>query len=797
MRKSVTALVIGSAIWCGPALAQESASTAPPEKETLPTIPVQDLSAKPEEPAAKEDTGTTQLESVVVTATKRKRSLRDIPASIDEFNGARLESEGKTNIADFIQEKPGVVMTSIAPNLNKISIRGIATDAYPGSPLSSGTGIFIGDTAFADPFITNIQPDFSAFDLQSVEILKGPQGTLFGGSALAGAIRYVLQEPVLSEWQLRTFGQYVAPADGTAVYSGGAVVNAPIGDSLAVRLGYVRQNYPGIVDNALSGEKDVDYTTGNQYRALLLWRPLDALDVKLSHVEQDTDTPNATPLVDSRDGPRETSLKILPQPSITGFGIDSLEASYDFGPVRVTALGSRTFKDWYLNADATAAITGPPNQPPAGLPLPIPWPLPLPLPLDLNSETGSFQLVNDNSKLYSEELRLQSTGRDGLQWLVGVFNVDYKVFFEILTDTVANRDLHQAAGTPTDVYYESTLIYAVTNVKAHERALFFDLGYKFWDRLELTAGARFYQTQVKGGFKGIGIVPRSQNGGMNFDYSDHDISEKGVSPKFTATLEASRHISTYFSAARGFRFGGLQSVPSNEMNGVPPEYKSDSLWNYELGLRTQWLGNTLHFDTALFYIDFKDPQIALRTAQSPPLAYLANVGHAVSKGFESSLVWLTPLGVRMELAGGLTDAHTTVPFTAPDPTASSGQTVIEAGAQMPGAARSQYAAALNYVTPQLGPFNIGARVAYNYVGKGYGGLTKSHPINDYGTLNAGITLTSVAWRVRPQLSLNVSNITNVTAPTFGAAVKPVVGNTYDLWYLNPPRTISARLALEF
>ena len=782
----LTALVMGLTVCCARAFADEPA---------LATIPVQEQSAQADKPAAKEDTGTTQLESVVVTATKRKKSLREIPESIDEFNGARLESEGKFNIVDYIQEKPGVTMTTIAPNLNKISIRGIGTDAYPGSPLSSGTGILIGDTSFGDPFITNIQPDFSAFDLQSVEILKGPQGTLFGGAALAGAIRYVLQEPVLGEWQARAFGQYVAPTDGTPVFSEGGIVNVPIGDTFAARFGYVRHKYPGIVDSVLRDMKDVDGTTGNQYRGLLAWRPIDALDVKFSHIQEDTATPNATPLVDSPNGPRQTSLKILPQPSDTRFGLDSLELGYDFGPVRATALASRTFKDWHLIADATAAITGPPNQPPGGLPLPIPSPLPLPG--GLNTETGSFEVVNDDSKSISEELRLQSTSNHGLQWLVGVFNIDYKVFFEILDDTIANRDANQAAGTPTDVYRESSLFYGVTNVKAHERAVFFDLGYKFWDHLDLTAGARLYQTEVKGGFAGVGSVARLQNQGQDFNYSDHDIAEKGVSPKLTATFNFSRDVATYFSASRGFRFGGLQSVPSSSMNGVPPQYKSDKLWNYEIGLRTSWLGNTLHFDNALFYIDWKDPQIALRTAQSPPLAYLDNIGHAISRGCESSLVWLTPLGVRLELAGGLTDAHITVPFTAPDPTSSSGQRVVPAGSKMPGTAKSQYAAALNYVTPQIGPFNIGARVDYHYVGKGWGDIIEVHPINDYGTLNAGITLMNATWRLKPQLALNVSNITNVTAATFGASVKPVVGNLYDLWYLNPPRTITARLALEF
>ncbi|HUS24003.1 MAG TPA: TonB-dependent receptor [Candidatus Binatia bacterium] len=799
MRKTVVAVIIGCGLFCASAFAQDAATeppgegaaaqdtspaAAPPAADAPPpSAPPPDTIPVKTEPAPTPPADSTRLEDVIVTATKRQKSLREIAGSIGEFNGARLENEGKISLADFIEQKPGVTLTSLGPHLVKVNIRGIASDAYFGAPLPSPTGMFIGDTAFGDPFITNVQPDLSAFDLARVEVLKGPQGTLFGGAALAGAIRYVLEEPVLGEWQARAFTQYDAPSDGSAALSEGVALNAPLfGDRLAVRLGYVNRNYPGITDSSRNPRKeDVDDSKGEQLRGIVSWQPLDALGVKFTHLQQDSFTANAIGFADSADGPRENNKKVLPQPSIADFGMDSLEVGYDFDTMRLVALTSRTSKNWYIDVDISYVITGPPDD-------------------DFDPDNGTFQITDDRSKSLSQELRLQSTDKHGLQWLVGLYNVDYKVFFEITDDTVRNRDLNAALGTDPATYHESTLLYAVTDIKAYEKAGFLDLGYRFWDRLELTAGARLYRTQVKGGFFGTGALARQQNNGQNFDFSGNELTEKGVNPKVTATFDFTHDLSAYALASRGFRFGGIQTVPSSDSNGVPPDYKSDTIWNYELGMRTSWLDNKLHFDTTLFFIDYDKPQVVLRTnnASGLNLAYTDNVEHAISQGFETALAWLTPLdGVRFELSGGYTDSHITAPFRAPSPYTSSGSTVVPAGARMPGVARYQYLAAINYVAPPIGVFDIGGRVDYSYIGGGVGTLLQERPINDYGTLNGGISVSTAAWRLRPRLSFNVSNITDVTAPKLGYTVKPVPGGLVDVWYLNAPRTYSARLGLEF
>jgi iron complex outermembrane recepter protein len=757
-----------------------SSADTPPETELLPTISVADRSGPPQEPAPTPNPKA-HLEEIVVTATKREKSLRDIPASISAFDGDQLEILGNLGLTDYLQKKPGVTITEISPGLVRMSVRGISTDASPLSPLPSATGVFIGDTAFSDAYISNIQPDLSAFDLSTVEVLKGPQGTLFGGTALAGAVRYVLNKPEMGVWQARGFTQYVSATEGSTALTSGVALNAPVyEDALAVRLGYVNRKYPGVTDIVREERlEDVDEGGGEQLRGILAWQPVDKLRFELTHLAQDYAADMAVTTTESRDR-RENPRTILPVPTFSDFQLNSLDIAYDFETMRLISLSSLIEKNWDLYADSTAALVGvpPPGYPP---------------------ELGAFLTIRNYSDAFSQELRLQSVDSD-LQWMIGAYLYKLDLLFELFIDTIAHQMLLGASGYPGDVDTsspgnETSLLYALTNNEATEQALFLDVGYTFWDALEVSAGARFYKTRVRGGFFGTGVLAKGINNGMNVNYTDNDLQEDGVNPKFTATYHFTPSISTYVQAAKGYRFGGLQSVPSTPNNSVPISYKSDSLWNYELGLRTSWFDNTLQFDPTVFYIDYKNPQIVQSTT-GIPINYTDNVGAAESKGWEAQLRWLTPIpGLTLNLAGGVTESRTTVPFTA------AGGEDVPPGAWLPGSAESQYSAAIDWLGFIDRPFNVAAHVDYTYIGRAFANIQNTIPVNDYATLNVGLIFSNTSWRLRPTLALNVANVLDETAATYGSIGKPIInfeGNrNYESFILNPPRTISARLALEF
>lgn len=719
-------------------------------------------------------------EEIVVTATKREQRLRDIPASIDAFQGDELETLGQLGVADFIERSAGVTISAGAPTIQRVSIRGIGTDTSPGGDIPPTTGVFIGDVAFTDPYLAGIQPDLSAFDLASVEILKGPQGTLFGGSALAGAVRYVLQEPEMGEWQVRGFSQLASPDSGSQAWTNGVVVNVPLaGESLALRLGYVNREYPGLTDiTRTPRRKDVDASEGEQIRGILTWRPSAASELTLTHLSQDFAADDAT-YFSSLPDRHETDRVVVEQPAGSEFVLDSLEAGYDFGDMRLVSITSQTTKHLNALVDVTAGF----NFTPDGYP----------------PELAFVTTIDNDSEAWAQELRLQSMGDEGLQWLVGAYWYQHDYSLDLLIDTAAHiagdNVLHESLLTSVGfgpflalVPPDATMISsAVGRTRTTERALFFDLSQTFWDRLEVSLGARFYQTQVEGGFTGDGLLVRAINFGMPFDARDNQLEEEGVSPKFAVLYRFAPNLSAYASASRGFRFGGVNSTPTTLSTTVPRLYESDSLWNYELGLRSSLFDNALQFDITGFYIDYENPLLAQRTQDALQLAYFDNVGAAVSQGVEISARWRTPIdGLVLDLDAALTDAHITEPFIAAD------GTLVPSGAQMPGAAETQYSATMSYAAP-LGPMNLGASLNYTYIGEGYNDIVHSFAINDYGTLNAGVSLGDDAWT----LSFNATNILDEITPKGGAMVSTFSYGRVPQYVLSQPRTLTLRLGVEF
>lgn len=756
--------------------------------ESIPTIPV--LQLAPEDgapPMEVREAGPAQLEEIVVTATKRAQSVRDIPASITAFSGEKLESSGQLNLNDFIQKSPGVTAAQGAPGFTRLTFRGISTDTLPTAGNSQPVGIFIGDTAFTDPYIANIVPDLSAFDLAGVEVLKGPQGTLFGGSALSGAIRYTLTEPSLGLWQVRGFSQYADPKDGSTALTHGIAINAPIPDSnIAARLNYVHREYSGTVDDVRAGRKDVAASSGNQIRGQVLWQPGN-WKFKFTHITQDFSGDNQLNEVVSPTGPRENGETVLEAPAEHEFGLNSLEAIYDFESMRVVSLTSSVHRDAYFSRDITGILAG---TPPPGYP----------------ATAGILTEVIDNSENISQELRLQSTGDGAFNWLVGAYYFDYEMFFNILIDTPLNQSLlgegsllgenpllagvFGLLGLPNPGG-ATALLDGTSNAESSEKAVFADLSYEFWDRLTLSLGGRFYETEVSGGFIGTGLlIAGNQNDGLQSN-SLATIKERGFNPKASATFVINEHASLYASVAKGFRFGGLQSVPSTATNGVPPTYKSDTLWNHEIGLRTQWLDNTLQADLTAFYIRYKDP-IITQSTQGIPLGFNTNVSGAISRGLESSILWNTPLeGLTFAFSGGLTDAYITEQFEA------SNGDIVEPGTEMPGAARHQFSTTLSYLG-YWDRYTFAPSLNYTYVGRGFSNITHDVEINGIGTLNAGLVLGTLGVRGNPAIAINLTNLTDEVAPVAGAAGTTLVTQQRTQGFLlNPPRTITARISFEF
>lgn len=741
----------------------------------------------------------TVLEEIVVTATKREKALRDIPISIAAIDGESLEAQGILSINDVLEKTPGVTGNSARPGDQRIVVRGVSTSASPTSTVPYPVGVFIGDTALNEPYAASITPDLSAFDLAAVEVLKGPQGTLFGGAALSGVLRYRLNDPMPDRWETRYFAQYIAPEDGSQAFAQGLVVNAPLfGEqgNLGARLAYIRREYPGVIDDLRAGQaaEDVDRGEGDQMRAALLWQPDDRLQLKFTYLDQDYAADNGLIISDNPEGPRATSGALIPWPNRHRFGLYNLEIQYDWDTLRLVSSSSRTEKERFNIIDSYGGILG--------------------TPLPGTPDALAIPFLNDQeSRSFQQELRLQSNSSGDLEWLAGVYYLRspiryfLKLNVEALNQTGALGqdvldgvlDLAEALGLGdvlgntldallpgvTNLECELAVLCAETNALAEEKALFFDLTWHPWRSLEVSLGARLYRTSVAGGFTGQGIGARLVNNGMSPADFTTTITEQGINPKFALTYRFTDQHSLYALANRGFRFGGIQNIPEDELQNVPATYKSDYIWNYELGLRTRWFDQRLEFDVTAFHIDYSDALVVLKNAIQ--INYYDNVGSARSDGFEANLRWLTPIpGVILSLAGGTVDARTTEDFMA-------GRDEIPAGKPLPGSAEYQYSANLAFFGSPNWKVNVSGLLGYAYVGKSYNDIANEDIVNDYGTYNVGLNFSVPSWPGQPTLALNVLNLTDETAPV--SVIRAAVGN--DFYILNTPRTITARFSLEF
>ncbi|HVT37257.1 MAG TPA: TonB-dependent receptor, partial [Nevskiaceae bacterium] len=325
----------------------------------VPTIPVQSQAAAEPEPA-EAGPRAAQLDEVVVTATKREANPRDLPASVSAVRGEDLEKHGYQGQEDFLKLIPGVTFANDTVTANRITIRGIGADLNT----SNTTGVFIGDVPFEDPTLPRVTLDPNPFDLARVEVLKGPQGTLFGGSALNGAVRYVPQDPELGSWEARTFAQYEVVNQGGMAPVAGAAVNVPAGDTLAFRLVGFHRNAAGWVDDLQRHLQDVNTLVQDGGRLMALWQPDGRWKVSAMGVVQDTRVADSS-ITDNRDGRLSRSDTPQASPINTRYDLETLGVQYSFPAFDILSQTSRTSKHFGGIEDASRIGNLTDNPPPS------------------------------------------------------------------------------------------------------------------------------------------------------------------------------------------------------------------------------------------------------------------------------------------------------------------------------------------------------------------------------------------------------------------------------------------------
>ncbi len=745
---------------------------------TLAEISVTPLAEEPESAVLTEDkpSDAVQLDDVVVTVTKRAQVSRDIPSSMTVLGGEKLEQLGIRKLKDIFTLVPGVNMQDeLAGHQRKISVRGVG----PQTGTNQTVGSVMGDIPISDPYGASTVVDPNPWDMRTVEILKGPQGTLFGATSLAGLIRYVPNNPELGLWQGKAFYDYTSIDRGGTGATYGAALNVPLGDTLALRASGIVQELPGLLDSDNPARREEDVDTGRSWngRIMGLWQASDRLTINAWYTqeERNSDDINFTTF---REGNYTRDDAPTASPTTNEYKLATLDLRYAFDWATLVSLSGYQQKTSDIDIDASNLLVPAAR---AGISY---------LRATRNAQTDGVL----------QELRLVSPDDGGkLSWLIGGFYSTYSASIQaqLLLKPGALGPLTALLGAPLVEPLLALLgedgISASSSgydpLEANEQALFGEANYDFSDSLRLTLGSRLYSTEVQGTLESSGATA-GNNG------ATPGTEEKGWSPKIALTYKPSNDLMFYATVSRGFQFGGF-NLPTLPSPNIPLSFESSTLWNYEIGTRTDWLDRTLRFDLTAFFIDWKNPQVKQIDSVGTS-SYVDNVGGTHNIGVETTIRWLTPIdGLSIEQAASYIEARTTESFDD-----ASGVTVPE-GTLMPSSPLVQSVTTLAYIQP-FGNWMTQTSLINSLVDKNWADITHRTQVGDFSLLGFNFNITRTDWSWTPSLTLSVNNITNVQEVVAGfgpdpngaqGAIDDILGNSSYVY--TQPRSFVVRLSAEF
>lgn len=555
------------------------------------------------------------LEEVVVTAEMRQQRLMDVPASITAITGDEIARTGAATIEDLQYEVPGMSIAEFSPGQQRIEINGISD--YEGLPT---VGVYLDEMPLNMNFAGSGM-DLRLLDMQRVEVLRGPQGTLYGQGSLGGTIRYITHPP-----DLDAFGGDFS-AEGASIDGGGVdwktdgVLNMPVVQGrLGVRLVADYENFGGWIDETLLNVRHANDGKDYTVRATGLWLPIDPLSISLL-VQHQTFQVNDQNLA-TADG---TAQDMITQPSREQVNLANLTLKYDLGGAQLlSSTGWLDRSEDTQDDDSAAYIPYLEAPPPNGLGLP----------------PGSIQSVaydfTTQDHILTEELRLSTQEGRRLGGTLGVFYRDSHT--RSLQSQPVVPDI-----VPVDVYSADG-----TNPENSSSWAIFGQGYyRLTPRLEATLGLRYFQDRQ-----------RQDDTSTSFGYTTYDRGAQtfsSTSPRIDLSWHASDNLNLYTSLAKGFRSGGFNlTSESGGLFPIPQTYAPETLWTYELGAKFQSNGGRVASDVSVYHNDWKNVQ-ALAFPTGFPLVYTVNGGTIRGWGVNAQLTVRPVDPLTLGLTGGWND----------------------------------------------------------------------------------------------------------------------------------------------
>ena len=564
------------------------------------------------------------LDQVVVTANKRKENIREVATSVSVVSDAQLENMNSTQLSDYSSYVPGLqLQSSGTPGQTQVSMRGIAA-LSPGSTV----GTYVDETPIGSNNLyqqaTLYTLDLLPYDVDRVEVLRGPQGTLYGAGAMGGLIKYSMKKPDPGMTEFRVGGGLSDTQDaGSPGWDYRLGMNVPlVADSVALRASYASNDIAGYVDNLVDGRKDINDGKQSSGRVSLLWQN-DAASVQFSAMQQKIDSDNNAAIaldpVSMKPVAGLSNYIWVDEPFKKDLDYYALAVNWNVGFADFVSATSYSKS----NTDFTQDVTALYGNLLAGFGLP--------------GSSYLHQTLDMNQ--FTQEFRLQSKTGERFEWLLGAF-YDHED-----GDNHQFVPLNQLDGSPLPPPFDSifgTLGQISIPSTYKETAVFGDASYKFTDRFKIGAGVRFSRNEqtfvqdASGPLLINGVFPNS---------SSENVFTWSITPQFQVTPDTM----VYAKAATGYQPGG----PNVVAPGLPPTVDSSMLTSYELGLKTGTHDNRVLFDLVAYQIDWRDIQVA---SQVNGVSGLVNGGQATSRGVEGSLQWRPIDGLRLGLNGAYNSA---------------------------------------------------------------------------------------------------------------------------------------------
>jgi iron complex outermembrane receptor protein len=659
------------------------------------------------------------VEELVVTARKRDEALIDVPFSVNAMSETKMRSTGAVNLEDISRNVAGFTVQSLGPGQSQVAIRGISAGQLardqPG--VKEQVGVYLDESVISLSLFT---PDLDLFDLNRLEVLRGPQGTLFGSGSLSGTVRYITNQPVTDGYHASIEGTVSKVDQGGTGGDLKGMVNVPLGDKAALRVTAYGSEFPGFIDAVQPGgrvNKDVNDGTRWGFRAALKFQPTDNFTVTPRIIYQKVDVngfnrvdvfnilanPYTTtrPAVTLGDLQQFTQLK---EKFRDEFKLADLTAVYDMEKMSLTSVSSYTDRDVLVVRDATA-LTGSITGGSIGL---------APNVYTLNAPLNDTTKV----KLFTQEVRLASRGEGKLDWVIGAFysnmDRDYAQYLNVAGFTALSGIPSSGVRAPTDALYFSTVPY-----KLSQYAVFGEATYKLTDKLDITGGLRLARYDEKRKLTFDGIFADT-----TIDFPGH-VKADDSAPRVILAYKATDTVTLNAQVSKGFRLGGVNDPLNKPLCSAQdlatfsalakPGFDNESVWNYEAGLKARLPEGRGSFTVAAFYADIQNLQATV-DAGSCSSRIIVNVPSARSMGVEAELSTRLTENFDVALSASYNDSQLT--STVKDSTGAPLQALRD-GNRLPTVPRFQSAASLNYVRPMQNGMTAFGNATWQFVGDRY------------------------------------------------------------------------------